>query len=99
LLAAVGPLQFEVVQYRLQSEYGAESRLEIGPWKLMRWVVSGTVDEATLPSGARLAVDTAGQTVLLFEQEWSCNFFAERNPKIALATLPPRAPLVAAAQG
>ena len=26
LLAAVGPLQFEVVQYRLQSEYGAESR-------------------------------------------------------------------------
>ena len=28
LLAAVGPLQFEVVQYRLQSEYGAESRLE-----------------------------------------------------------------------
>src|SRR3954464_5583333 len=28
LLGAVGPLQFEVVQYRLQSEYGAESRLE-----------------------------------------------------------------------
>ena len=25
LLAAVGPLQFEVVQYRLESEYGAES--------------------------------------------------------------------------
>lgn len=97
LLAAVGPLQFEVVQYRLQSEYGAESRLEIGSWKLMRWVISGTVDEATLPSGARLAIDTAGQTVLLFEQEWSCNFFAERNPKVVLATLPPRAPLVAAA--
>ena len=31
LLAAVGPLQFEVVQYRLQSEYGAESRLEPAP--------------------------------------------------------------------
>ena len=28
LLAAVGPLQFEVVQYRLENEYGAESRLE-----------------------------------------------------------------------
>jgi peptide chain release factor 3 len=26
LLAAVGPLQFEVLQYRLQNEYGAESR-------------------------------------------------------------------------
>ena len=27
LLGAVGPLQFEVVQFRLESEYGAESRL------------------------------------------------------------------------
>ena len=31
LLAAVGPLQFEVVQFRLESEYGAESRLESAP--------------------------------------------------------------------
>src|SRR5512139_631205 len=38
LLGAVGPLQFEVVQYRLQSEYGAESRLEPAPWKVLRWV-------------------------------------------------------------
>src|SRR5439155_1512673 len=35
LLGAVGPLQFEVVQYRMQSEYGAESRLEHGPWKVL----------------------------------------------------------------
>ena len=38
LLAAVGPLQFEVVQYRLKSEYGAESRLEVAPWTLLRWI-------------------------------------------------------------
>jgi len=38
LLAAVGPLQFEVVQYRLQSEYGAESRLEPAPWTVVRWL-------------------------------------------------------------
>src|SRR5687768_15369720 len=38
LLAAVGPLQFEVVQYRLQSEYNAESRLEATPWTLLRWL-------------------------------------------------------------
>ena len=28
ILAAVGQLQFEVVEYRLQAEYGVESRLE-----------------------------------------------------------------------
>jgi len=89
LLAAVGPLQFEVVQYRLQTEYGAESRLEPGPWKLMRWVVSGEVEEADLPSGARLATDVAGQTVILFAEEWACSFFAEHHPHVTLATLPP----------
>src|SRR5256714_4257566 len=39
LLGAVGPLQFEVVQSRLQSEYGAESRLEHSPWKVIRWLL------------------------------------------------------------
>src|SRR5512146_727240 len=38
LLAAVGPLQFEVVQYRLHSEYGAEARLETAPWQFLRWL-------------------------------------------------------------
>ena len=88
LLAAVGPLQFEVVQYRLQTEYGADSRIEAGPWKLLRWVTAGSVDETMLPSGARLATDSSGQTVILFPEEWSCNYFAERNPKVALASVP-----------
>ncbi len=37
LLAAVGPLQFEVAQFRMQSEYGVESRLEPMPWTLARF--------------------------------------------------------------
>ena len=90
LLGAVGPLQFDVVQYRMQSEYGADSRLESAPWKLLRWVTSGIVDESMLPSGARLATDAAGQTVVLFSEDWACGFFAERNPTISLAVLPPK---------
>lgn len=93
LLAAVGPLQFEVVQYRLQTEYGAESRLEAGPWKLLRWVTEGVVDDTMLPSGSGLATDVVGQTVVLFTEEWACNFFTERNPGVVLATLPRQTPL------
>jgi len=37
LIAAVGPLQFEVLVYRLQNEYGAESRIEHSPWTISRW--------------------------------------------------------------
>jgi peptide chain release factor 3 len=91
LLAAVGPLQFEVVQYRLQTEYGADSRLESAPWKLMRWVAPGTSADAIepgLPTGARLAEDTKGELVILFPEEWACRFFEEKNPSIKLSLLP-----------
>jgi peptide chain release factor 3 len=44
LLAAVGPLQFEVVQYRLESEYGAASRLEAAPWTVVRWLAAGLTE-------------------------------------------------------
>src|SRR5436309_1916030 len=60
LLAAVGPLQFEVVQYRLQSEYGAESRLESAPWSLMRWLdpdVSLESLDGKLPTDSKIAFD------------------------------------------
>ena len=90
LLGAIGPLQFEVVQYRLKSEYGADSRLETTAWSTMRWVDPSvpkeTIDAATLPSGARYATDEAGKLVMLFESEWSLRYFAERHPDLRFAT-------------
>src|SRR5207253_3761219 len=62
LLGAVGPLQFEVVQYRMHTEYGAESRLEQAPWKILRWVTTENgipLDDSSLPTGARVALDAA----------------------------------------
>jgi peptide chain release factor 3 len=91
LLGAVGPLQFEVVQYRMQTEYGAESRLEMAAWKILRWARTedgGPIDEASLPTGARLAFDAAGKPVILFPEQWSCDFFAGRNPRVKLSALP-----------
>lgn len=92
LLGAVGPLQFEVVQYRLQSEYGADSRLEHAPWKVLRWVATenaATIDDSLLPTGARLGSDNAGKPVIFFQDDWSCNFFVGRNPGIRLRDCPP----------
>src|SRR5262249_13263303 len=79
LFGAVGPLQFEVVQYRLQTEYGAESRLEQGPWKVLRWARSENgdpIEASELPTGARLAFDVIGKPVILFPDQWSFEFFA-----------------------
>jgi peptide chain release factor 3 len=92
LLAAVGPLQFEVVQYRLETEYGAASRLESAPWTVVRWLAAELkepeLDALSLPTGARIAFDMGQNPVILFENEWSANYFVQTNPKVPLSTLP-----------
>ncbi len=92
LLAAVGPLQFEVVQFRLESEYGAESRLETAPWTVVRWLPLDFKEEAiaalNLPTGSRVAYDSAEHAVLLFPSEWAMNYFAQTNASIPLSAWP-----------
>ncbi len=95
LLAAVGPLQFEVVQYRLQSEYGAASRLDACPWTIMKWLAPAD-PAAKLPDLARLIIasgvafgtDKLDQPVALFPNEWTMRYFVEKNPEIRLHDLP-----------
>lgn len=41
ILAAVGELQFEVVQERMRSEYGVETTLDPLPFTVARWVLGG----------------------------------------------------------
>ncbi len=92
LLAAVGQLQFEVVQYRLETEYNAESRLESTPWEAIRWLPPelklDDVDSIQLPTGSRIAWDINDQGVVLFPTEWTINYFTETNKDIRLSLLP-----------
>ncbi len=92
LLAAVGPLQFEVVQYRLQTEYGAESKLEPAPWTAIRWLPTGldhNPGALRLPTGVKLAADADHNPVVLFPNDWSTHYFAELNPNLPLEKIPP----------
>jgi peptide chain release factor 3 len=92
ILAAVGPLQFEVVQYRLESEYGAESRIEPTDWKILRWLDPSLkqedLNENILPTGATFVQNAERQLAILFTGEWGLNYFIEKNPAIKLAEMP-----------
>jgi peptide chain release factor 3 len=92
LLAAVGPLQFEVVQYRLKAEYGAESRLEQAPWTLLRWIephpALGNPAGLVVATGVSLGADRLGQPVALFPNDWTLRYFVEKNPDLRLRELP-----------
>lgn len=93
LLAAVGPLQFEVVQYRLESEYGAESRLEQAPWSCIRWLdgkfTEEELDKLQLPTGSKICMDTDNNPAVLFSSDWASDYFAKTNPNAPLRNLPP----------
>jgi peptide chain release factor 3 len=95
LLAAVGALQFEVVQFRLESEYGAASRLDPVPWTLMKWISPANAGEKLpdltrliVASGVAFATDKLDQPVVLFPNEWTMKYFVEKNPEIKLHDLP-----------
>ena len=95
LLAAVGPLQFEVVQFRLQSEYNAASRLDPSPWTLMRWLAPVTdgaklpdLSRFIVPSGVAFGTDKLDQPVVLFPNEWTMRYFLEKNSDVKLSDLP-----------
>ncbi|MBL9213674.1 MAG: GTP-binding protein [Opitutaceae bacterium] len=92
LLAAVGPLQFEVVQWRLQAEYNAESRLSPTPWTLLKWLEPHPLLQDTsrliVASGVSFGTDKFDHPVVLFPNEWTMRYFLEKNPELKLHDLP-----------
>jgi peptide chain release factor 3 len=84
ILAAVGALQFEVVKYRLESEYNVKTVMSMLPLTLARHVGGDAeaVASAQLPSNARLVEDWEGAPLALFESEWSMRLAAEWNPRL-----------------
>jgi len=91
LLGAVGPLQFEVLQYRLESEYGAPAQLERMPWEILRWAKTDRSPdsfEEILPYGADWGEDDRGNAVFLFTSVWSMEGFQTKFPDVELLESP-----------
>ncbi|HEU5422487.1 MAG TPA: peptide chain release factor 3 [Nitrolancea sp.] len=89
ILAAVGALQFDVVRYRLEHEYGVETILEPLGYALARWV-EGDPEEIRQLAGRRgrqRAEDVAGNPVVLFRTSWDLDFAVEEHPAVRFTTL------------
>jgi len=87
LLGALGILQFEVLQYRLKEEYGVETKLEMLPFKVLRWVHQASKEELRdkiPPYGCALGEDDEKSPVLFFDHPWSLQTFQEKNPTLIL---------------
>jgi len=86
IVGAVGPLQFEVLQHRLQTEYGVALKLTPLPYALARWPRRGFDAEAFRYSDSvRIVEDRDGRTVLLFRTAWNLEMTQQKQPELELA--------------
>ncbi len=91
ILAAVGQLQFEVVQFRMLSEYGVETSLEPLPYSLARWVKGGwsALEKAGRIFNTITVKDNWGRPVLLFKNEWGLQQVNVDHPELKLDAIAP----------
>ena len=84
ILAAVGELQFDVVQFRLESEYNTSTKINWKPYKLVRWFNATELEKAELklPYTSMLVRDQFGHDAVLLQTEWNAKTLEKENPKI-----------------
>ncbi len=90
ILGAVGKLQFEVVQYRMLSEYGVKTHIEVMPYEIIRWLEGDMAEIKGIYWGSSAIglEDNFGKPVALFSTEWGCNYQTEQHPKIKFLRSP-----------
>ncbi|RIK38114.1 MAG: peptide chain release factor 3 [Chloroflexi bacterium] len=89
LLAAVGALQFDVVRFRLENEYGVETRLEHLSYERARWV-RGPQDEIRRLGNSRGRLrceDRDGHQVVCFSTKWDLGYAIENFPDIEFSSV------------
>ena len=86
IVGVVGVLQFEVLEYRLRTEYGVEIRRRPMPFELVRWVENEEIDisRLNLTSDTKWVQDFKGNNLLLFTSEWCVNWALQKNEGLRL---------------
>lgn len=79
LIAAVGRLQFDVLQYRLRQEYRVETILDALPFTCSAWL-EGDPSTFKSPSASMLVKDHRDRVVVLFGDQLMKTIARDRNP-------------------
>ena len=86
IVGVVGVLQFDVLKYRLENEYGCEIRLEPLPYGFIRWVKDPSTDVTKLKrmNNVKAVKDMKGNPLLLFVNDWMIRMVLEDNEGLEL---------------
>ena len=86
IVGVVGVLQFEVLEYRLKSEYGVDVRRRSMPYEVVRWIDNEGINprDLNLTSDTKWVQDFRGNNLLLFTSDWCVNWALQKNPDLRL---------------
>lgn len=84
ILGVVGKLQFEVIEYRLKSEYGVDTLLERLSYDLIRYIDADpkVLAEVYWGSNARPVQTRRGNTAVLVAGTWPLKYLEDKNPLV-----------------
>lgn len=85
IVGTVGELQFEVIQYRLEHEYGARCRFEHLPISKACWLTADDkvkLAEYVRLKGMQISTDKDGNFVFMAESDWILRMNIQNNPDI-----------------
>jgi len=88
IVGVVGELQFEVLTYRLKSEYNVEVKLDRLPYEHIRWIENPdeiNVNQIQGTSDMKKIKDLKDRPLLIFVNPWSVRMIEERNPGLKLS--------------
>lgn len=91
VLAAVGPMQFEVVTARMKTEFGVDTSIQSLPYSLARRTDADSADELARQRGVEVFTRTDGAILALVSDKWRLQYIEKESPDLTLE------PLVAAA--
>ncbi|MDK2972379.1 MAG: peptide chain release factor 3 [Candidatus Sumerlaeota bacterium] len=92
VLAAVGRLQFEVVQQRMLEEYDVEIKLDALGYTTARWLdMPEDFDHRKfVHTGiSDVFVDTRGRRLVVFRDEWTLQYAVRNNEDVVFRTIAP----------
>jgi peptide chain release factor 3 len=85
IVGVVGELQFDVLEFRLKTEYSTEVRRRGLPYEHVRWIVSDTDPSSLLLTrDTKWVQDFRGKDLLLFGGEWNIAYTLKQNPGLEL---------------
>lgn len=91
IVGVVGSLQFEVLEYRLEEEYGVDVRLKKLPFNIARWIEGDDLDPEEFSRGSyrKLLRDEFGAPLLLFRSKTTLQRDKSDHPDVEFSNTAP----------